>query len=58
MAKVIACRDMGADCEFVARGETAEELFKISAAYGGAVHGTTELTPEIIEKARTLIRDE
>ena len=58
MAKVIACRDMGADCDFVARGETEEELFKIAAAHGAAVHGTTELTPAIIEKARTLIREE
>ncbi len=58
MAKVIACKDMGADCDFVAPGETVDELFQNAAAHGAAVHGMTELPPEVIEKARTLIRDE
>ncbi len=38
MAKVIACKGMGADCDFVARGETEDELFQSAAAHGAAVH--------------------
>ena len=26
MAKTLACRDTGVDCDYVARGETEEEL--------------------------------
>ena len=58
MAKTIACRDMGADCDFVARGETVEELFKNAGEHGRAVHGMTEVTPEMREKAMSVIREE
>lgn len=58
MAKVLYCRDMGADCDFVARGETEEELFKNAAEHGAAVHGMASLPPEAIEQARALIREE
>lgn len=58
MAKTIACRDMGADCDFVARGETVEELFKNAGEHGRAVHDMTEVTPEMREKALSLIREE
>lgn len=58
MAKIIACRDMGADCDFVARGETVEELFKNAGEHGREVHGMTEVTPEMREKALSLVRDE
>ena len=58
MAKVLACKDLGADCEFVARGETEEELFKAAAEHGAQVHGMTDIPPEMIEKAKAMIRDE
>jgi predicted small metal-binding protein len=34
MAKAIYCSDMGADCDFVARGETLEEVLKVGAEHG------------------------
>ena len=58
MAKTIACRDMGADCDFVARAETVEELFKNAGEHAKAVHGMTEVTPEMREKALSMVRDE
>ena len=58
MAKTIACRDMGADCDFVARAETIEELFKNAGEHGRAVHGVTEVTPEMREKALSVVKDE
>ncbi len=58
MAKVLACKDLGADCDFVARGETEEELFKATAEHGAQVHGMTDIPPEMIEKAKAMIRDE
>ena len=58
MAKSIACRDMGADCDFVARGETVEDLFKNAGEHARATHGMTEVTPEMREKAMSVIKDE
>ncbi len=59
MAKIINCSDMGAsDCTFVARGETMEEVLSVGAEHGKAVHGITDLTPEVVEKVKSLIRDE
>ncbi len=58
MAKTIHCSDMGADCAFAARGETLDEVLAIGAEHGKEVHGITEITPEMVEKVKSLIRDE
>jgi len=58
MAKVLACKDMGADCDFVARGENEEELFKAVAEHGAQVHGMTEISPEMVGLAKSLIKEE
>ena len=58
MAKAIYCSDMGADCTFVARGETLDEVLAAGAEHGKEVHGITEITPEMVEKVKAVIRDE
>ncbi|MFQ5894818.1 MAG: DUF1059 domain-containing protein [Nitrospinota bacterium] len=58
MAKVIRCRDVGADCDFEARAETEEELFKIVAEHAKNVHGMEEVPPETLEKVRAAVREE
>ena len=58
MAKAIYCRDMGSDCDFVARGETEEELFNHAAEHRAAVHGMSSLPPEAVEMAKSPIREE
>lgn len=58
MAKVVSCRDVGMDCDFVARGGTEEELLRNAAEHGKAEHGMTEIPPEVIERVKSLIRDE
>ena len=58
MAKAMHCSDMGSDCTFVARGGTVEEVMAVGAEHGKEVHGITELTPEMVEKVKSLIRDE
>ena len=58
MVKVINCSDMGADCAFVARGETLEEVMAVGAEHGKEVHGIEELTPEMIKMVESLIQDE
>jgi len=58
MPKVMRCRDAGVDCDFVARGETEEELFRNAFEHGREFHGMKEIPKDLQEKMRTLIREE
>jgi predicted small metal-binding protein len=58
MAKVIDCRDVGVDCDFVIRGETDEEIFRKAEAHAQEAHGMDRLPEEIKEKMRPFIREE
>jgi predicted small metal-binding protein len=59
MPKVIACAevDPSSGCEFVARGETEEEVLE-KAREHAKEHGVHEVTPELLEKVKAHIRDE
>ena len=58
MAKVLKCKDVGMDCDFVARGETEEEVLQQAAKHAGTTHGMTEMSDEIVAKVRAAIHDE
>ncbi len=57
MAKVLACRDAGIDCDFVACGETEEEVLRKGVEHARQEHGLTELTPEVEQKTRSAIHE-
>ena len=57
MEKRLACRDVGADCGFVACGKTEEEDFQKAAEHARTDHNMTEIPKELQDKARSLIRD-
>jgi AhpD family alkylhydroperoxidase len=52
----VSCRDVGVDCDYVARGRTEEELFKNAAAHGKSAHKMDQIPPEVVEKVRSAIR--
>jgi predicted small metal-binding protein len=58
MSKVVSCRDVGVDCDFVARGETEQEILQQCAEHGRKEHGMTELPADLAVKVRSAIRDE
>ena len=58
MAKVIHCRDVGFDCDGVIRAETEEEALKMVAEHAKTAHGLEEVTPEIAEQVKAVMRDE
>jgi predicted small metal-binding protein len=58
MTKVISCRDVGVDCDFVARGQTEQEILEQCAEHARTVHGMNELSPELAQKLRSGIREE
>jgi predicted small metal-binding protein len=58
MARTMSCRDVGPDCDFVARGETDEEVMGQVAEHARTAHDMEEVPPELAEKAQAAIRDE
>jgi predicted small metal-binding protein len=58
MAKVLRCKDIGMDCDFVARGETEEEILKQAAEHAGTTHDMKEIPEEVLAKVRAAIRNE
>lgn len=58
MAKELRCGDVVPGCDFVARGDSEQEILDQAAAHACAVHGVNKITPELAEKARGAIRDE
>jgi len=57
MAKMLRCRDVGMDCDFVVRAETEEELMRKVAEHAKTVHGMTEISPDLAAKVKTAIKE-
>ena len=58
MQKVIRCRDVGFDCDGVIKAKTEDEALKLAAEHAMKVHGVKEITPEIVKKVKSVIREE
>jgi predicted small metal-binding protein len=58
MTKVVRCRDVGFDCNGVVRAPTEEEALKQVAAHAREVHGVESVPPEVVQKVKSVMRDE
>ena len=58
MTKIVKCRDVGFECEGVIRAETEKEALKLVAEHAKEVHGMQEVTADVAEKVRAVMRDE
>ena len=59
MGLKLACRDLGTDCPYVARGENMEELMADMGPHGKAVHGYTDEQmndPEMQKKIKAAVK--
>jgi predicted small metal-binding protein len=59
MPYTLACRDAGVDCDFVARGETKEQVLAESIKHVKKVHGYTDKQakdPKFIAETKKLIK--
>ena len=59
MTYTLACRDSGVDCDFVARGETEEEVLANGTAHVKEVHGYTDEQlndPKFQEEIKKIIK--
>ncbi|HEX6224784.1 MAG TPA: DUF1059 domain-containing protein [Chryseolinea sp.] len=58
MEKVIRCRDVGFDCNGVIKAKTEKEALALAAEHARKVHGVTEITPAIVDKIKSVMREE
>ena len=58
MEKVIHCRDVGFDCNGVIRAKTETEALTLAAEHARKVHNVTEITPQIVEKIKSVMKEE
>jgi len=54
----VSCRDVGADCDFVARGNSEEEVMLQVADHARTDHNMSEVPAEMADKVRAAIHDE
>ena len=58
MKKVIHCRDVGFDCNGVIKAATENEALSLAAEHARTVHGVKDITPEIVAKIKSVMREE
>ena len=58
MKKVIRCRDVGFDCNGVIKAPTENEALALAAEHAKSAHGVKDMTPEIVQKIKSVMREE
>ena len=58
VTKVLRCNDLNPGCTFEARGNTDEDVLKKAAEHAKTAHKMKEIPPDVLDKARSVIRDE
>lgn len=57
MAKVMKCREVGLDCNFIARADIEEEILDQVAAHANTTHGVQDIPEDVVARVRGVIRD-
>jgi predicted small metal-binding protein len=52
----VSCRDAGADCDFMVRAETEEEVLRIVADHACRSHQMCEISPDMKSKVSSLMK--
>jgi predicted small metal-binding protein len=56
--KVLACKDVGVDCDYKVRGKTADEVLKKASEHARKDHNIKKVTKDYLDSWRARIRDE
>ena len=54
----LRCSDVVGNCDFVARGDSEQDILQQASEHARSVHNINEITPEVAEKVKAAIRDE
>jgi predicted small metal-binding protein len=58
MAKVMKCRTVGLDCDFVGRGENDDQVMAKVAEHARKDHGMQTIPPDVAAKVKAAIHEE
>lgn len=58
MAKVMKCADVVPGCDYVARGNSEEEVLKSAAQHAKEDHGMDSIPNEVLAKVKSAIHEE
>jgi predicted small metal-binding protein len=58
MPKTVSCRDVGADCDFVARGDSEEDVLRQVTDHARTAHKMSEIPQDVKDKVVAAIHDE
>jgi predicted small metal-binding protein len=58
MAKIMKCRSVGLDCDFVARGETEDQVMQKVAEHAKKDHGMSNIPADVVTKVKAAIHNE
>ncbi len=54
--KQLSCREAGADCDFLVRAETEDEVLSLAGEHSCRAHGACEITSDQKERIRSFIK--
>ena len=57
MAKILRCKDIGMDCDFVASGKNEEEVLKKAAEHARKDHGIKRVTKEYTDNWKKFMKN-
>lgn len=57
MSKVLKCREVGLDCDFVATGNNEGEIMAKVAKHAKEDHGMHEISPDVAAKVQAAIHE-
>lgn len=52
MGKILRCKDIGVDCDFVARGNTEEEVLNKASEHAKKNHNIKKVTKDYLDSWR------
>ncbi len=58
MRKMMRCRDVGMDCDFVAHGKNYEEVMRQAERHAKEKHGLTSVPPDLAAKVKAAIKEQ
>ncbi len=58
MAKILRCNDLMPGCDFVARGDSEEEIMAQAAEHAKTAHNMTEISEGVVSMVRSAIHED
>jgi len=56
--KVLACKDVGVNCDFQVRGKNVDDVLKKAAEHAKRDHNIKKVTKDYLDSWRTKVHDE